>query len=171
MHKQRLFYCYKCGGKLFYTKEENPKLKCSECSTISYENPIVGVAGIVLNERKEILLVRRAQNVTYAGLWCIPCGYVEYDEDIKNALKREMLEETSFVVDVGDLFAAHSNFHNPKQHTVGIWYICNILSGVAKAGDDADEIGWFSFKNVPKLAFPTDNIVLSELKEKNFLGE
>lgn len=162
-HEQRLFFCYRCGGKLLETLGENPRLKCQQCGTISYENPIVGVAGIVLNEKGQMLLVQRADNVDYGGLWCIPCGYVEYDEDVRFALKREMKEETNLEVVVGKVFAVHSNFHNPKQHTVGIWFECSVAGGNLLAGDDAQKADWFSLTDIPDLAFPTDKLVLDEL--------
>lgn len=166
-HEQRLFFCYRCGGKLLETSGENPRLKCQDCNTISYENPIVGVAGIVVNEQGQILLVQRADNVDYGGLWCIPCGYVEYDEDVRAALRREMKEETNLDVMVGKIFAAHSNFHNPKQHTVGIWFECLITGGDLLAGDDAQAVGWFALEDVPELAFPTDRLVLEEMRKNS----
>lgn len=162
MHEQRLFHCYRCGGKLIKTQGTNSRLVCSECKTVSYENPIVGVAGMVFDSKGRILMVRRSLGVDYAGLWCIPCGYVEYDEDVRVAVARELKEETGFVVKPGEVFAVHSNFHNPKQHTVGIWFLCKVISGKLSAGDDADFVDWFYPGDPPPLAFPTDKIVLSE---------
>ena len=161
--EQRLFFCYYCGGKLVKTAEVRPRLRCSSCQRISYENPIVGVAGIIRNEQGEILLVRRAPGIDYAGLWCIPCGYLEYDEDVRAGLVREVLEETGLHVSCGQVFSVHSNFHNPRQHTVGIWFECEVLSGEFVAGDDADILGWFSLLEPPEMAFSTDRLVLAEL--------
>ncbi|WP_425059792.1 NUDIX domain-containing protein [Sporomusa carbonis] len=31
---------------------------------------------------------RRSPSASYPGLWCIPCGYVEYNEDIRDAVRR-----------------------------------------------------------------------------------
>ena len=160
MREQRLFFCYKCGGKLGKSKEKKGRLICLDCKTISYENPIVGVAGMVFDNKGRILMVRRAANIDYAGLWCIPCGYVEYDEDIRVAVAREIKEETGLVVKPGEVFAVHSNFHNPLQHTVGIWFLCSVISGKLKAGDDADKAEWFYPGAPPELAFPTDRQVL-----------
>ena len=163
MRERRLFYCYKCGGKL--TEADN-RLKCIECNTISYENPIVGVAGMLFDKTGRVLLVRRAPGVDYAGLWCLPCGYVEYDEDIRVAVSREVKEETGFVVKPVKVFAVYSNFHNPRQHTVGVWFLCDIISGELKAGDDADQADWFRPDKSPALAFPTDKLVLDEWQGK-----
>ncbi len=167
---QRLFFCYKCGGKLQDVMRGNAKrLQCTQCGTVSYENPIVGVAGIILDQQGHILMVRRAQGIDYAGLWCIPCGYVEYEEDVRDGVMREVKEETGLDILPGEVFAVHSNFHNPRQHTVGIWFCCTVTGGIPAAGDDADEVGWFSANNIPSLAFPTDRLVLKKLIENNIM--
>ncbi|WP_429162156.1 NUDIX domain-containing protein [Desulfitispora alkaliphila] len=40
------------------------------------------------------------RNNSYKGQWCIPCGHVEWDEDVYEALKRETFEETGLKVEV-----------------------------------------------------------------------
>ncbi len=81
---QRFFYCPKCGGALRYRyRGDRERLNCSDCDYIMYENPVVGVAVIVFSRDGRILLGRRSGS--YRGLWCIPCGYVEYDEDVYEA--------------------------------------------------------------------------------------
>lgn len=71
--KQRFFYCPKCGANLEYRSSmERERLTCAVCAYIFYENPVVGVAVIVLNREGHILLGKR--NGSYAGLWCIPPG-------------------------------------------------------------------------------------------------
>lgn len=165
--RQRFFYCPACGAELikrFLTGRE--RLVCCRCGRVHYENPIVGVAAIILNSEGQILMVKRSANITYPGLWCIPCGYLEYDEDVRVGLAREIEEETNLVVQPLEVFAVHSNFHNPQQHTVGIWFLTKVVSGTPLAGDDASEIGWFDINEPPALAFPTDKLVLAELLQK-----
>lgn len=165
--KQRFFYCPVCGHKLIQKfLHEKERLVCSVCNRIHYENPIVGVAAILLNEQRQVLLVKRARNVSYPGLWCIPCGYLEYDEEIRDGMVREVYEETGLVVEASEVFAVHSNFHDENQHTVGIWFLTKNIKGNIQAGDDAAEVAWFNPLEVPPLAFPTDQIVLADLAKK-----
>jgi ADP-ribose pyrophosphatase YjhB (NUDIX family) len=131
-----------------------------------YENPIVGVAAIVLEDGK-ILLGRRAKGATYPGLWCIPCGYVEYDEDVQDAIKREFREETGLIIAVDGVFAALSNWHNPETHTVGIWFSARVTGGELVPGDDIDAVEYFPLTAVPDLAFPTDSKVIDMLLALN----
>lgn len=164
--KQRFSYCPKCGGNLRYRfYEERPRLTCSSCSYVLYENPIVGVAAIILNENKQILLGRR-KNGKYSGLWCIPCGYVEYDEDVYDAVKREINEETGLDIEITRLFTVQSNFHDPEKHSVGIWFLAHIKNGQPIAGDDLDKVAYFNLDDVPPLAFPTDKTVIDFLRKE-----
>ncbi|OPX90208.1 MAG: NADH pyrophosphatase [Pelotomaculum sp. PtaB.Bin104] len=161
--KQRFFYCPKCGSRLNYQEQgERKRLACSACAYIFYENPVVGVAAVVLNERGQILLGRR--NGTYRGTWCIPCGYVEYDEDVREAIVREFKEETNLDIRLHGVFAVHSNFHNPETHTVGIWFRAEVTGGELAAQADLDQAGYFDLDELPPLAFPTDAIVIEELR-------
>ncbi len=163
--KQRFFYCPKCGGSLDYRKyEERKRLTCRVCKYILYENPIVGAAVIILNKEGRILLGKR--NSSYKGLWCIPCGYVEYDEDVFDAAIREFKEETGLDVHIKGVYAVLSNFHNPETHTVGIWFMAEIIGGELKAQADLDDVGYFDLGSPPALAFPTDQAVIEKLRSR-----
>lgn len=163
--KQRFFYCPKCGCSLEYrSHSERERLTCTGCKYIFYENPVVGVAVIILNKDGQILLGRR--NGSYSGLWCIPCGYVEYDEDVFDAAAREFKEETCLDVKINGVYTVQSNFHNPETHTVGIWFLAEVTSGELKAQADLDEVGFFDLDALPELAFPTDSMVIDSLRDK-----
>jgi len=53
-----------------------------------------GVRALIFNQQGELLLQRR----TDMPRWCLPSGSVELDETALDALKREVMEETSLVV-------------------------------------------------------------------------
>ena len=161
-------YC-PCCGTAFKRQglHGRERLVCPACQFIFWQNPVVGVAVIVLQE-DHIVLARRARGV-YKGAWCIPCGYVEYDEDVRQAAQREFQEETGLLVAVGEVYAVHSNFHNPASHSVGIWFRGTVLSGTLRPDDDVDQVAYMPLQNLPdNLAFPTDRLVLAQLQRELF---
>ena len=160
-------YCPICGAPLS-TQDRGGRQRpiCTACGYVVYRNPAVGVA-VIVKDQGRILLGRRSRG-RYEGMWCIPCGYVEWGEDIREAARREFLEETGLEVEVGEVYAVHSNFHEPEALTVGIWFGGTPNGGRLEAGDDLDQVGYFPLDALPEpLAFPTDLRVLEQLRRES----
>ena len=125
--------------------------------------PCVGVAVIIRDGTGRVLMGRRARG-RYEGLWCIPCGRLEWDEDVRAGALRELLEETGLEARITGIAAVHSNFHNPEDHSVGIWFAGEVTGGrLYPADGEFTEVAYFEPGAPPDLAFPTDALVLGEL--------
>jgi len=156
-------FCPYCGAELDHGSRLDGRLACPACRFVAYRNPTVGVA-VVVRRGDHVLLGKRRGS--YAGAWCIPCGHVEWDEDLREAAVREFAEETGLHVRLGEVLAVHSNFHDRDHQTVGVWFKGEVTGGELRADDDLIEVDYFPLDALPApLAFPTDECVLRELLE------
>ena len=163
----RGWFCPDCGTPLFFDARggrRNPF--CPACGYVRYRNPAVGVAVVIRDDAGGVLLGRRASG-DYAGLWCIPCGYVEWDEEVREAAERECLEETGLHVEALGVLAVHSNFHRRDSQTVGVWFEGRVLDGTPYPADgELTELAFCDPGAPPPLAFPTDGLVLEQLANR-----
>ena len=165
---QRFRFCPKCGAALdVQVLDGRERLICSSCSFTFYQNPTVGVAVLILDGPTVLLTKRR--HGSRAGYWDVPGGHVEYDEDVRESGRRELLEETGLQVEVGEAYEVLSNFHSSESHVVGVWFLGSVVGGTLQAGDDASEAIFFRLDELPNLAFETDGRVLARLKEQHGL--
>lgn len=147
-------HCTACGSHLEERKIEGRKRAlCAQCGAIAYENPLPVAAAVVRNERGEVLLVRRARH-PMKGMWCLPCGFAEKDEQIEEAALRELEEETHLrgrLVRLLDAVTARNYFYG---NLVMITFEVGAVSGAPAPGDDAAEVAFFPPDRIPPLAFP-----------------
>jgi len=91
-------------------------------------------------------LIKRG-NEPGRGLWAVPGGKVQLGESLKAAAKREALEETGLVVDVGDVAWVGEHL-TVSRHIVLIDFYARAESGELAAADDADEAAWVALDSV-----------------------
>lgn len=119
---------------------------------------------MVVNSKKEVLLVQRGGD-PFKGCWALPGGFMEMDETIEHCAVRELEEETSLKVCEKDLrligvYSAPGR--DPRGRTVTAAYFVEVEKcevGSAIAGDDAAEVRWWPFDELPPLAFDHTQIV------------
>jgi len=120
-----------------------------------------------------VLLARRKFE-PWKGLWYIPSGFVEYGDDVEDTARREVLEETRLMVELGPLFGAYSYFDDPRQHGIIILYRATIVGGTLEAGDDASEVAFFAASALPPVeqtAFATHRRALREWRDELGRGQ
>lgn len=157
-------FCPVCGGKLSQELREGRRaLVCGSCA-YSFVLVVPGVA-VAIVEDGRILLVRRRYTRT-AGLWCIPQGKVELDEDLRDAARREILEETGLEVRLGELLFVSSSFAVPGRPVLAVWFAADVTGGELKAGDEVTELRYVPLEGTtPDLAFEDDKLVIEKLRE------
>jgi 8-oxo-dGTP diphosphatase len=111
---------------------------------------------IVTRERKPRVLLIRRKNEPFAGMWAIPGGFVDMEETLEAAARRELLEETGVKAD--DLEQLHTfgdPGRDPRGRTISVVYLARVDPARIKplAADDAAEVGWHDLAKLPPLAF------------------
>ncbi|MFN8377701.1 MAG: A/G-specific adenine glycosylase [Anaerolineae bacterium] len=105
------------------TQEERP-VKRARAATPHHDV----TAGLIWNDRGQLLIAQRPLHGLLGGLWEFPGGKVEPDESLEDCLRRELWEELAIEVEVGDLFCVvrHAFTHfSITLHT----FNCRYLSG------------------------------------------
>jgi len=115
---------------------------------------------------KQLLLIKR-KNEPFKDCWALPGGFVDENEDLETAAKRELEEETQVKINALEQIGAYGKpFRDPRGHMVSIAYFGRVNDDViAKASDDAKEVNWFSITDLPPLAFDHQEIISDALKK------
>jgi len=138
-------YCPACG----HATEGRLRPVCPSCGHIVYFDPKVAAITFIMQDDK-VLLVQRGIEPGM-GLWALPGGYVDYDEHPAEAAMRETYEETGLRIAVERVLDV---FHHVKDGgVITIAFAAGLVGGELCAGDDAQQIGWFSKDDLPELVF------------------
>ncbi len=153
-------YCPRCTNRLV----EKPlygrtRSYCPACGFIHFREPRLAVGGLI-TQGERVLLIRRLA-APRIGFWAVPSGFVEYDEQPRPALRREIEEETGLQVEVGPVIEVYANA-DPSRPGVFLLFAARPTGGQLRPGDDVSEARWFGSADIPwaELAFEQMNAVL-----------
>ncbi len=138
------------------TPAVNTELDCMY--TYPYPRPMVTTDVVLFRNNDtapEVLLIQRAQE-PFAGQWAFPGGFVEENEDLEMAARRELEEETGLSgVTLFQYRTVGTPGRDPRGHTISVVYAgtCPMEQSAVKGADDAAEAAWFSLDTLPELAF------------------
>jgi 8-oxo-dGTP diphosphatase len=118
------------------------------------QSPIVAVGAVILDGDR-IVLVQRNREPSW-GLWAFPGGAVELGESIHEAVRREALEETGLIVEVGEVATVIDHIVCDAQgqvlyHYIIIDYLARPVGGTLRAGSDVSDVRWATLADVEAL--------------------
>jgi 8-oxo-dGTP diphosphatase len=113
----------------------------------------------------QLLLIKR-KNEPYKDCWALPGGFVDENEDLEVAAKRELEEETQVKIDSLQQFGTFGKpFRDPRGHMISVAYFGEVPENtIAIASDDAKEVAWFAINELPNLAFDHQEIIEKAFK-------
>jgi 8-oxo-dGTP diphosphatase len=164
-------FCQACGLVCTEIVESGRVRRvCSACGRIHYRNPAAAVS-VIVRDGDRILLGLRSDNAFKGGKWCIPGGYMEFDEDFLTTGRREVYEETGLEVEVTSLLSVASNFHTPSTHTLSVALLARPTGGTLRAGDDIQDVAWHPItKTLPAMAFEHHEHLVQRYLATQFVG-
>ena len=129
-----------------------------------WPRPMVTVDAVVFlvaGERARVLLIKRGRE-PFRGMWALPGGFVEMDEELHDAAGRELKEETGLTgVELTQMHTFGKPGRDPRGRQVSIAYTGMIDTEPQglRAGDDAADFGWFEIDDLPDVGFDHSQII------------
>jgi 8-oxo-dGTP diphosphatase len=128
-----------------------------------YPRPAVTVDLVVVTRRtpRRVLLIRR-KHPPFEGRWALPGGFVDENEALEDAARRELQEETGLkTTRLEQLHTFGDPGRDPRGHTVSVVYLVSVAVDEVDpaAGDDAAEVAWFPLHRLPPLSFDHADIL------------
>lgn len=132
--------------------DTHPRSTCRACGFIHYVNPKV-VAGAVVAHQGNILLCKRAIEPRL-GYWTIPAGYMELNESVEDAVRREAREEACADITLEALLAVYTI---TRLSQVQIFFKARLEERQFAPGIESLDVRLFAWDDIPwaDLAFPS----------------
>jgi len=130
-----------------------------------WPRPMVTVDAAVFtfsDDKAKVLLINRG-NEPFKGKWALPGGFVDMDEELEDAVARELEEETGLAtVQLEQMRTFGTVGRDPRGRMITIVFMGIATEGQdkIKAGDDAAQAQWFDIEKLPSnMAFDHNEVV------------
>ena len=150
-----------------YTYEYPHPAVTADCVVFGYDGKVL-----------KVLLIKRgveteASTAAYVGEWALPGGFVDVERDktIAHTAARELKEETGLKLTVKEFkeIGTFSDINrDPRERVITVAHYALVKLADIEASTDADRAEWFSWTDIPHLAFDHDKILrhaFSRLKQ------
>ena len=137
--------------------------------TYEYPRPAVTTDAVIFaveEDKKYVLLIKRGRP-PYEGMWALPGGFLDYDEELEDGVKRELEEETGLTgIELKQIKAYGAVNRDPRHRTISVvFYGITDRRHEVKGMDDAAEAKWFPIDDLPSMAFDHEQILQDAIGE------
>lgn len=140
--------------------------QCASCGYTNYFGPVAAVGAIVVNEKQEMLFVRRSRDPG-KGKWGLPGGFVDPDESGEEAVIREVSEETGLdVISTKYLMTAPNKyeFRGAVASVIDLFYLVEVrsLDNIQLAVEEIDQYDWAKpdSEHLENMAFHSNRLAI-----------
>lgn len=149
-------FCPRCGAALRSEGRTDGRRWCWRCEFVHYGDPKLAVVVLAEDEQGRLLYMQR-NHEPQMHTWAWPSGFVDAGEDVRDAARREVREETGIEIELLELLGVWSGGGDP---VVLLVWRARPVGGALAAGPEALNAAWRRPADVPP-AFPRDPQILS----------
>lgn len=152
VHEKLYKFCPTCKTKLIRKPIDNKKFWfCPNCGFTFWNNP-KPVASIILINNNKVLMLQRA-SPPLKGYWCLPGGFIQYEETPEEGVIREAKEEIGNNVILDGLVGVYRIDNDPRGINIDIIYKAR-AKGEVKLSEEHKNYKFFDLDNLPqKIAY------------------
>ena len=159
-------FCPLCGSDGLELRvprrDDKRRPVCLGCGYVHYVGPVVA-AGVILRDGAKLCLVRRAHEPG-VGLWTFPGGFVDLDEGVPEAARREVVEETGCRCEIDRLVGVYNSLGPRGKRVVIVVYAARLTGDGAGGSEEVAEVRWFDRDDLPwdEFAFTSSSEALRD---------
>jgi len=167
MTATELAFCPRCAGALEVRDAGHPASPhpaCTACGFVLWQNLKPSIEALITRgegARTEVLLGRLAGREPAA--WDLPGGFLNADDRLHAALRRECKREMGVDVTIHDLLGVFED-EAFGSRIISVVYLCTVASGEPYGADIIDDARWFPIAVTPAVAYAAVDEALAALR-------
>ncbi|MBL8891707.1 MAG: NUDIX domain-containing protein [Planctomycetaceae bacterium] len=159
-------FCPRCGHA--HPNPGQSPFQCSQCGWSYYFGPVSAVGALIINDQRQMLLVKRARDPG-KGMLGLPGGFVDAGETAEQALQREVREETGLEIEGAQLLLTYPNQYRHCDFVVPVldfFFQCRPVdaSCLHLADGELSAFQWTrpTTEQLGRMAFPSNRMAIEK---------
>ena len=147
-------FCPICGTMLDQAMiDGRDRMFCPSCSWVHYINPLPVAVAYTVNNRNELLVIRRAHEPAL-NEWALPGGFLEAGEEPQEGCLRELMEETSLSGKIDRLIGIYHREVDMYGSLLVVAYRVVVDDDTITINHEIFEDGFYPHHRIPEVRIP-----------------